>query len=118
MLSKYVEFIFSKQLNLALFLSSVIRSKIKYFILKKNSLDIYIINSDTKFVATFLKLNSYTQFDSLIDISVVDFPQKKKRFKIIYNFLSIFFCNRLNLISFISENSFQNSIRYLFFSAN
>ena len=36
----------------------------------------------------FLKTNSKSKFKQLIDITAVDFPEKEKRFKIVYLLLS------------------------------
>ena len=38
--------------------------------------------------STFLKDNPTTSMDVLIDICAVDYPNKDKRFSVIYNFLS------------------------------
>lgn len=118
MLFKGLNFLLSKRLNNSLFLSSILKSKVKYLILKKNFIDLYALHYNTSFLLAFLKLNSYLKFESLIDLSVVDFPKKEFRFKLVYNLLSVFYGTRLNLITFLKENSYQNSAKNLFKSSD
>jgi NADH-quinone oxidoreductase subunit C len=54
----------------------------------------------------------------LIDITAVDYPEKKKRFKMVYMFLSHEFNQRLIINYFINENEVVNSLTKIFPSAN
>lgn len=61
--------------------------------------EITLLISENKMIPFFffLKNHSHTQFKLLSDLVVVDYPQKKKRFEIIYNLLSIRFNIRLKV---------------------
>ena len=115
---KKLSLLLSSQLNKSFFLFTILKSKINFFIIKKNFIDIYAFSYNTSFILSFLKLNSFLRVDSLIDIAVVDFPKKTYRFKLIYNLLSTFYGSRLNLITFLKENSYQNSAKQVFKSAD
>ena len=53
-----------------------------------NQLFIYIDVEDVISTILFLKTNEKCKFKQLIDITAVDYPQKEKRFKIVYLLLS------------------------------
>ena len=46
---------------------------------------------------TFIKLHTNTQFKSLIDITAVDFPDREKRFEVVYMLLSVRFNARIKI---------------------
>ena len=69
-------------------------------------------------VLIFLKSNENTKFKQLIDITAVDFPESKKRFKMIYLLLSHENNSRIILETFISENEVVSSITSIFPSSN
>lgn len=69
-------------------------------------------------VLTFLKFNSNLQFKSLIDIAVVDLPEKKYRFEISYNLLSVFYNLRIRVKTYTDEFKSLPSVTQLFSSAN
>lgn len=69
-------------------------------------------------VLTFLKKNSSSQFNILIDIIVYDVPQNKERFIIVYNLLSIHFNKRIFIVTKINELSTLISINSLFLVSN
>ena len=66
----------------------------------------------------FIKTNKNSKFKQLIDITVVDYPEKKQRFKIVYLFLSHEFNQRIILSYFINENEMISSLTSIFPSAN
>ena len=59
----------------------------------------------------FLKQHSLSQCKSIIDIIGCDTPNKKYRFSIIYNLLSINYNLRVRLISKINE--FENLLSFI-----
>ena len=69
-------------------------------------------------VVLFVKTNKDTKFRQLIDITVVDYPERSKRFKIVYLFLSHEFNQRMILSYNISENEVIASLTPIFPSAN
>lgn len=72
-----------------------------YIILKKNSLLNYI---------SYLFNNTLMQIKSLSDLIVVDYPGRAIRFNIIYQLMSIHYNIRFNLLVFLDELNFLNSI--------
>jgi NADH/F420H2 dehydrogenase subunit C len=71
-----------------------------------------------KKVIIFLKDHENCLYKLLVDIVILDFPQKQNRFKIIYNFCSIKYNLRLKLTSFVCEISPVDSITVPFKNAN
>jgi len=66
----------------------------------------------------FLKTNEKCKFKQLIDITAVDYPQKEKRFKVVYLLLSHENNLRIIINSLITENAAVPSITKIFPSAN
>ena len=93
--------------------TKVINSKINH-----NQIYLSIIDKDLIDVILFLKTNSNTKFNQLIDITAVDYPENEKRFKIVYLFLSHEKNQRLILDLLIKENEFISSLTSVFPSAN
>jgi len=93
--------------------TKVLSSKISH-----NQIYLSINDKDLLDVILFLKTNSNTKFNQLIDITAVDYPEKGRRFKIVYLFLSHEKNQRLILNLFIKENEFVTSLTSIFPSAN
>ena len=83
-----------------------------------NQLFIYIDVEDIISTILFLKTNEKCKFKQLIDITAVDYPQREKRFKIIYLLLS--HENNLRIVININIDEEINvpSITKIFPSAN
>lgn len=58
----------------------------------------------------FLKSDGACQFSSLVDITAVDYPQRSKRFDVIYHFLSMYQNHRIRLRVQIREGEMVPSI--------
>ena len=103
-------------------LLSFVELKIKDEIVRSeiinNELSI-VINpaSIVKFVE-FLMVDNECQFSTLIDITAVDYPEKLKRFTIVYHFLSMVQNHRIRISANISEGEVVPSIIALHPSAN
>jgi len=69
-------------------------------------------------VILFLKTNSETKFKQLIDITAVDYPEKDKRFKMIYLLLSHENNHRIIIDFSIKENDIVSSLTSIFPSSN
>lgn len=87
----------------------------------------YIINGELilivpkdkiKNVFLFLKNNTHTQFKMLSDISGVDYPDKKNRFEVTYNLLSITYNSRISIITYVDELTATESITSIYKCAN
>ncbi len=104
--------------NLEKKLNSELTTKINKSEIKHNQIYLETDKDDLIDVSLFLKTNSETKFRQLIDITVVDYPEKNKRFDVVYLFLSHEFNQRLVLKYSISENEVIPSLTNLFPSAN
>ncbi len=99
-------------------INSELGTKINISEIKHNQIYLEIDSEDLIDVVLFVKTNKDTKFRQLIDITVVDYPERSKRFKIVYLFLSHEFNQRMILSYNISENEFISSLTPIFPSAN
>ena len=65
-----------------------------------------------------MKTDKDSKFRQLIDITVVDYPEKNQRFKMVYLFLSHEFNQRIILYYLMNEKELINSLTSIFPSAN
>ena len=101
-----------KKVNLEL------NTKINFSRLKHEHLYLNINSENLIEVAIFLKTNKETKFKQLSDITAVDYPEKEKRFKLVYLFLSHEFNQRILIDYQINENEIVTSLTSVFPSAN
>jgi NADH-quinone oxidoreductase subunit C len=99
-------------------INSELTTKIKKSEIKHKQLYLYIDSINLLDVSMFIKSNKNTKFRQLIDITVVDFPEKPDRFKIVYLFLSHELNRRIILSYFINENELVSSLTPIFPAAN
>ena len=69
-------------------------------------------------ICLFLKTDNDTKFRQLIDITVVDYPERNQRFDVVYLFLSHEFNQRLILSYSITENEVISSLTSIYPAAN
>ena len=93
--------------------TSVKRSEIKF-----GQLFIHINIEDIISTILFLKTNNKCRFKQLIDITAVDYPEREKRFKIVYLLLSHENNLRIIINVDIEEEKTAPSITKIFPSAN
>ena len=99
-------------------LNSELTTKINKSEIKHSQIYLETDKDDFIDVSLFLKTSSETKFRQLIDITVVDYPDKNKRFDVVYLFLSHEFNQRLVLKYSITENEVIPSLTSIFPSAN
>ena len=104
--------------NLEKKINSELATKIKSTKIKHNNIYISIENENLLEVIAFLKNDIETKFKQLIDITAVDYPEKEKRFKLVYLLLSHEFNSRVLIDFFINENEIVNSLTSVFPSSN
>ena len=83
--------------------------------------ELYLLNLNQSMlikVAKILKENEKLKFNQLIDLTAVDYPNKKNRFEMVYILLSVEFNLRIIIKFFINENESVDSITNLFPAAN
>lgn len=66
----------------------------------------------------FLKTDSSCKFSSLVDVTAVDYPERAKRFDVVYHFLSMYRNQRIRLRVSIREDDMVPSIVDVHPSAN
>jgi NADH-quinone oxidoreductase subunit C len=99
-------------------INSELTTKINESKIFHNQLYLKIDNEDLIDVTLFIKTNNEMKFRQLIDITTVDYPEKKQRFKMVYLFLSHEFNQRILLTYFINENEVVPSLTNIFPSSN
>ena len=99
-------------------INSELTTKIKKSEIKHDQLYLSIDNEDLIDVTLFIKSNENTKFRQLIDITAVDYPEKIKRFKLVYLFLSHEFNQRIIISSLINENEVIPSLTSIQPAAN
>ena len=99
-------------------INSELTTKIKNTNIENNELSIDVKVENLYQVILFLKTDERCKFKQLIDITVVDYPERAKRFKIVYLFLSHEFNQRMILSYDISEKEVISSLTSIFPSAN
>ena len=104
--------------NLEKKINSELTTKIKKSEIKHEQLYISIESEDLINVTLFIKNNDNTKFRQLIDVTVVDYPEKAKRFKVVYLFLSHEFNQRIVLSYLIGENEVIPSLTAIYPAAN
>ncbi len=99
-------------------INSELASKIHSSIIENDELLIQISENNLLEVVQFLKSNDQCKFKQLIDIAGVDFPDKEKRFELVYLLLSHENNARIKVSLKFDTNQVINSITKIFPSAN
>ena len=99
-------------------INSELTTKINTSMIKHSQIFINIDREDLIDVILSLKNNENTKFRQLIDITAVDYPQKDKRFKLVYMFLSHEYNSRLVLEYFINEDEIVPTITNIYPASN
>ena len=99
-------------------LNSELNTKVSSSKIVHETLNVSIEKDDLKEVLLFLKSNPEMKFKQLIDITAVDYPNKKNRFRMIYLLLSHEFNKRIIIDFPLNENEKVFSITSIFPSAN
>ena len=104
--------------NLEKTINSELTSKILSSNIKHNQIYINIEDRHLTEVILFLKTNSITKFRQLIDITAVDYPERDRRFKVVYLLLSHETNSRIIIDYNIKENEIVPSLTSIYPSAN
>jgi len=91
---------------------------IQQFSVLKDELTLYLAPSAVVPVLTFLRDHSQCQFKSVVDISGVDFPERDKRFEVVYHLLSVKHAGRIRVKTYASETDPVPSATSLFRGAD
>ena len=99
-------------------INSELNTKVSSSKIVHDTLNISVEKVDLKEVLLFLKTTPEMKFKQLIDITAVDYPNKKNRFRMIYLLLSHEFNKRIIIDFPLNENEKVFSITSIFPSAN
>ena len=99
-------------------INSELTTKILSSNIKHDQINICIEDNNLIEVMIFLKTHSSTKFKQLIDITAVDYPEKDKRFKMVYLLLSHEKNSRIKIEFNIKEGEILSSLTSIFPSAN
>tara|TARA_B100000579_G_scaffold101895_1_gene81103 strand:- start:77 stop:667 length:591 start_codon:yes stop_codon:yes gene_type:complete len=99
-------------------INSELTTKIKDTKIKHGQIYITINVEDLLDTILSLKTGKDTKFRQLIDVTAVDYPENKKRFKLVYLLLSHELNHRIVLSYFVNENQQVPSLTKIFPSAN
>ena len=76
---------------------------VQQFSVLKDELSLHICPSGVVPVLTFLRDHSQCQFKSVVDITAVDYPEKDKRFEVVYNLLSFKYGGRIRVKTYAEK---------------
>ncbi len=99
-------------------INSELGTKINTSKIKHNCVYLNIDSNDLTEIILFLKSNNELKFSQLTDITAVDYPEKEKRFKLVYLILSHQFNQRIVIDYNIADKEIVSSISSIFPSAN
>ena len=99
-------------------INSELASKVQQSVIINEELTVEINVNDLVEVVQFLKSNDKCKFRQLIDIAGVDYPEKDKRFQLVYLFLSHENNIRVKILMKFQPNESINSLTKIFPSAN
>ena len=69
-------------------------------------------------VLSFLKLHTTTQYKVLADMTAIDYPEKEKRFEVVYNLLSVSFNSRIRVKTYVNEMTALPTVSSIFPCSN
>lgn len=107
-----------QNLKVIVFCLNSLPKAIKQVIVKNKEITLCIYPQYLIKVLAFLKFNNNLQFKSLIDICAIDYPEKNKRFEVVYNLLSVFYNLRIRVKVITDELNSLPSATFLFSSSN
>ena len=99
-------------------INSELTTKINSSKIKHNHIYLNIDSHDLIEILLFLKTDNSMKFRQLIDITAVDYPEKDKRFNMVYLLLSHELNQRIHIDYNISEKEIPSSITSVYPSAN
>lgn len=104
--------------NLSNFFKNILFKFTYGIFIKTYSMELNIYYKYLLFVLSFLKNHTNTQYKSIIDIAVIDYPNKLYRFEVVYNLLSVKYSSRIKLRLKIKDNTVLPSSSFLFKGSN
>jgi NADH dehydrogenase (ubiquinone) Fe-S protein 3 len=100
------------------YLMQCLTKYVQQFSVVKDELTLYICPSGVVPVMTFLRDHSQCRFKQVMQITACDFPERDKRFEIVYHLLSVEHAARIRVKTYANEVDAVPSISGLFNGAN
>ncbi|KAF9036487.1 NADH-ubiquinone oxidoreductase 30.4 kDa subunit [Hymenopellis radicata] len=100
------------------YLTQCLPKFIQQFSVLKDELTLYTAPSGILPVLTFLRDHSQCQFKSVMDISGADYPEREKRFEVVYHLLSVKHHGRIRVKTYASEGDHVPSAVEIFRGAD
>lgn len=85
---------------------------------EQGELNVTVAPANIEGLVEFLKTDANCRFSSLVDITAVDYPERVKRFDVVYHFLSMYRNHRIRLRLQVREDEMVPSIVDVHPSAN
>ncbi|EKM83437.1 NdufS3, NADH-ubiquinone oxidoreductase 30.4 kDa subunit [Agaricus bisporus var. burnettii JB137-S8] len=85
------------------YLTQCLPKFIQQFSVLKDELTLYVAPSAVIPVLTFLRDHSQCQFKAVMDISGADYPEREKRFEVVYHLLSVKYGGRVRVKTYAGE---------------
>ena len=106
------------KLNFGNYIVSCLPHYINTVLLVFNDLTIVVSSRYIYKVLSFLKNDLNSQFEILIDLTAVDFPENDKRFEVVYMLLSWKYNTRIRVKTHVNEMTSLDSVSSIYLSAN
>ncbi|KAF7794703.1 hypothetical protein EIP86_005841 [Pleurotus ostreatoroseus] len=100
------------------YLTQCLPKYIQQFSVLRDELTLYAAPSGVLQVLEFLRDHSQCQFKSVMDITAVDFPERDRRFEVVYHLLSVQHGGRIRVKTYAGEADAVPSATPLFNGAN
>ena len=104
--------------KLGAYLKEAFPGAILNFVLDHNQLTLFAKPKEIYSLLSFLRDDSKCLFKVLIDICGIDYPEKNKRFQVVYHLLSLRLNQRIRVKVELEENDLIPSIVEIFSAAN
>lgn len=85
---------------------------------EKGEMSIVVPPQYVREMLIFLRDHSNSQFKSLVEITAVDYPDREKRFEVVYMLLSVKYNSRLLVKTYLDEMTPIDSVTSVYNSAN
>lgn len=101
-----------------IWLKDILGQTAEAVLLDRGELTVLVKPENLSKVFRFLRDHSHCQYKILVDVTAVDYPQREKRFEVVYQLLSVRFSHRLRVKVSVDPFEGLNSISDLYPSAN
>ncbi len=96
--------------DLADYITEKLSASVTNYTFIKDELVVWVKTKDIEKMLDFLRDDKECTFQTFIDVTAVDFPEREKRFEVVYNLLSMRHNHRIRVKLDISENELVPSV--------